>query len=274
MAHWTKSLSTKLTASFIILILVISGLTVFVTYGSTKEALKQSIREDLMSVSGVIATQVNTTTLQALKPGDEGNADYRSIVDSLVKMRSMNTHIINTYIISVDPDSSLRFLVDDAYALEPNDIGFIGDVYSTSDSPQIIAALKGPTASSEFYTDKWGTFMSGYAPIRDSSNNTIAILGVDMRADAVIQRQNYIGYTIFLIILLSVIIAAGVVLFFSRTIIRDIKKLNHGADRISHGETDVIIDVRRSDEIGELADSFSRMVASLKIMMGLGEEKK
>ena len=274
MAHWIHSLSTKLTVSFIILILVISGLTVFITYGSTKEALKQSIREDLMSVSGVIATQVNTSALQGLRPGDETGEDYGKIVHSLVKMRSMNDHIINTYVLAVDSNSTIHFLVDDAYASEPEDIGFIGDLYQTSDTNQIIAALNAPTASNEFYTDKWGTFMSGYAPIKNSENVTVAVLGVDMRADSVIERQNYIGYTIFFIILLSVIIAAGVVLFFSQTIIRDIKKLNAGADKISHGDTDVIIDVIRKDEIGELADSFSRMVASLKIMMGIGEEKK
>ena len=180
MPHWTNSLSTKLTASFIILILVISGLSVFFTYGSTKDALKQSIREDLMSVSGVIATQVNITSLQTLKPGDEGNPEYLSIVNSLVKMRSMNTHIINTYVIALDSNSTMRFLVDDAYLETPTDIGFIGDVYNSSDETQIIAALKEPTASNEFYTDKWGTFMSGYAPIRDSNNKTVAILGVDM----------------------------------------------------------------------------------------------
>ena len=57
-------------------------------------------------------------------------------------------------------------------------------------------------------------------------------------------------------------------LLFSQTIIRDINKLNRTATKISLGQMDVTVDVKRHDEIGELAESFSRMQASLKIMMG------
>ena len=58
-----------------------------------------------------------------------------------------------------------------------------------------------------------------------------------------------------------------IIIIFSLTIIRDIKKLNRVAAEISTGNTKVTVDVRRKDEIGELADSFDRMVASLKIMI-------
>jgi adenylate cyclase len=55
--------------------------------------------------------------------------------------------------------------------------------------------------------------------------------------------------------------------------IRDIRKLNDTAEKISMGDTGVMVDVKRNDEIGELADSFSRMVASLKIMMADDDNK-
>jgi HAMP domain-containing protein len=93
----------------------------------------------------------------------------------------------------------------------------------------------------------------------------------DMLATTVIDRKNFIGSTIYLIMALGILIAALIIGLFSVTIIRDINKLNHAAQKISTGETDVIINVRRKDEIGELADSFGRMVASLKIMMDVDE---
>ena len=49
--------------------------------------------------------------------------------------------------------------------------------------------------------------------------------------------------------------------------IRDLKKLNISAEEISKGNTNVTVEVNRKDEIGHLAESFSRMVASLKFMM-------
>jgi len=56
--------------------------------------------------------------------------------------------------------------------------------------------------------------------------------------------------------------------------IRDIKKLNKTANEISTGNTNITIDVKRKDEIGDLAESFGRMVASLKFMMADKEEDK
>lgn len=123
------------------------------------------------------------------------------------------------------------------------------------------------TASKEFYTDQWGTFLSGYAPVKDSTGKVVGVLGVDMDSSTVIDRQNFIGTLIYLIIGLSVLVAGAIVALFSRTMIREIKSLNDTAARISTGDTNVEVKVRRKDEIGELADSFNRMVASLKIMM-------
>ena len=62
-------------------------------------------------------------------------------------------------------------------------------------------------------------------------------------------------------------LAAVIVGLFALTIIKDINKLNRIASKISMGEMDVKMDVKRNDEIGDLAKSFGRMVASLKIMM-------
>ena len=65
----------------------------------------------------------------------------------------------------------------------------------------------------------------------------------------------------------GILLAGLFILIFSKTIIKDIHKLNHIANDISMGNMDVDMDVTRKDEIGELAESFGRMVASLKIMM-------
>ena len=124
-----------------------------------------------------------------------------------------------------------------------------------------------PAVDDDFYTDKWGTFLSAYAPIRDSSGTVVGLLGVDMKRDRVVARQEYIDNTIYFVMGAGILLAGLFILLFSKTIIRDVQHLNDVANRISTGDMDVDIDVSRKDEIGELADSFGRMVASLKIMM-------
>lgn len=87
-----------------------------------------------------------------------------------------------------------------------------------------------------------------------------------MLATTVVEREDFIGNTIYLIMGVGIHIAALIIGLFSVTILYDIKKLNQAVQRISTGETDVRIEVRWDDEIDELSDSFERMVTSLKIM--------
>lgn len=116
--------------------------------------------------------------------------------------------------------------------------------------------------------------MSGYAPIFDSRGSPVGAVGVDMSCSKVLDKQNFIGSTLHLIFFLAILITAIIIELFSKTIIRDIKKLNAAANEISNGSMDTKIEVQRADEIGELAESFSRMAASLKIMMMDDDKKK
>ena len=265
------SLQTKLTASFIILILLISGLTFFYTYGATKTALKEATQDELIQVAGIMATQINGDNVILLQPGEENTTRFIGIRDHLAAMRANSNEITNAYIMK-DSGNGIVFVVDDIYGTDSN-AARIGESYTTGENSTIAEAMKNPVASKDFYTDKWGTFMSGYAPVRNSAGETVAVLGVDMTADKVMAKQDFIGYTIYLIMGLSALIAGLIIFYFSRTMIRDIRKLNDTAEKISMGDMSAMVDVQRNDEIGELANSFSRMVTSLKIMMSDDDNK-
>ncbi|MFA6364272.1 HAMP domain-containing protein [Methanoregula sp.] len=265
-----NSILTKLTASFIILILLISGLTFIYTYGATKDALKESMRDELTQVAGVMATQIDGDSIVLLNKGDETTPAFLAQRDKLVNMRSTSSDITNAYIMKKS-GNDIVFVVDDEWGTE-SDAAHIGEVYNSDFSSTIQDGFSAPTATPGIYTDAWGTFLSGVAPIKDSKGNVVAVLGVDMKADKVIERQNFIGNTIYLIIAVSALIAGILIALFARSLIRDINSLNETANKISMGDTSVTVNVRRKDEIGELADSFSRMVASLKIMMDTDEK--
>jgi HAMP domain-containing protein len=50
----------------------------------------------------------------------------------------------------------------------------------------------------------------------------------------------------------------------ARTMVQPLKDLKDATDRLSRGDFAVSLDIRSKDEIGELADSFERMVAAVK----------
>jgi HAMP domain-containing protein len=263
-----NSLQTKLTISFIVLILVVSSLTYFFTFKETKKGLKEITQTELIALSSVIANElsgIHAEEMSSLKPGDESSEIFISLAARLNSIRNSHSDIKYIYTMKKDGDK-LFFMVDPDYGNADDPGAEIGEKYEDFNDEMLTAFAK-PSVDSEFTTDKWGTLLSGYAPIQDTKGKVVGIVGVDMTSDLVIAKQNFIGKTIYIIIAISILLAASFIFFFSKTIIKDIRKLNNIANDISMGNISVSMDVERKDEIGELAESFGRMVASLKIMM-------
>jgi adenylate cyclase len=267
MTRFFNSLKTKLTVSFILLILLISGMAYLYTFNQTKKALKEQMRCELISVASAAASAIDGDLHQRIMPGGEQGPEFQKVASLLSLIRKNNPKI--TYIYTMRKTAGgAAFVVDP----DPEEPAAIGQDYDEVND-EMLAGFEKPSADNEFVTDQWGTFLSGYAPIKDSLGNPVGLVGVDMSSREVIARQEFIGRTIYLIIGLAVLFAGMIILLFSATIIRDVNRLNSIANRISMGDMEVRMDVRRHDEIGDLAESFGRMVASLKIMMAEHHEK-
>ncbi len=264
------SLQTKLIASFIILILFVSAATFLYTYSETKNAMLASTREDMVNTIGMISmyfTPEEAQAIYSLEAGQENSTEYIELLNKMQAMRALSPNIVNIYAMRIDGEQ-VTFLADDA----EDTPAAIGDLYEAPE-PKLFEAVNAVTASDNIYTDEFGTFLSGYAPLTTINGETF-IIGADMDASTVLERENFIGNTIYLIIGASIAVAGLIVGYFSVTIIRDIKKLNKTAQEISQGNMNVTVNVNRKDEIGDLAESFSRMVASLKFMMSEQEQSE
>lgn len=269
MARLINSLETKLIFSFILLIVIIAGGVFFYTFSETKKALKESTRQELMSIASAVASQIDGDTFSKITVGGESSSNFVTIHNQLQKIRSDNSNIRYIYTMR-RIDNNIQFVVDADYGT--TDGAKIGEVYTES-APMLIEGFQHLSADTEFTTDEWGTVLSGYAPIKNSLGENVGLVGVDMDSTNVIRQQKFIGSTIYYIMGIAILLAAIIIGIFSLTIIRDIKKLNASAEAISKGSIDVVVDIKRKDEIGELADSFSRMIASLKFMMIEEKEK-
>lgn len=181
----TCSAATKLWVSALLIIILIGVLTTF-AYTGSNDALKDSVRQGMKSTAAVMATQINANDLSGIRPGDETSPQYLTVVRKLRTMRSLDDRIINAYILKVNPDQTATFLVDDLMIDDPQGSAKIGEISTSPDTVEIFTALSAPTASKEPYTTKYGSFMSAYAPIDDttegSTGNTYAVLAIDMSA--------------------------------------------------------------------------------------------
>jgi adenylate cyclase len=273
MRKMVHSLQTKLTVSFVLLILVVSSGTFFYTFGETKKALRDLVRTELTAVASMTAANLSgavADTMESLKPGDESGEAFVHLRDRLRALRASHPDFKYVYTMRKAGDG-VQFIVDADYGNIEDPGGAIGEAYE-SPTAALFRGFGAPSVEKDFYVDKWGTLLSGFAPLRNSRGEVVGIVGVDMSSNLVLQKERFLGNTIYGIIGLGILVAGFFIFLFSKTIIRDIKKLNRTANAISNGEMSAAMDVERKDEIGELAESFSRMVASLKIMMMTEEE--
>ena len=275
MTKLLHSLQTKLTVSFILLIVVVSSATFFYTIREAKKALREIVRTELTAVASLTAAELNgrdSDVLESLKPGDETTPGFIALRDKLRALRASHPDFKYVYTMrKVGPD--VQFIVDADNGNTTDPGGAIGEKYD-SPTAMLFKGFTEPIAEKDFSTDKWGSLLSGYSPLKNSKGDVIGLLGVDMSSNLVLQKQKFLGSTIYVIMGLGILMAGLFILLFSKTIIKDIKKLNRIATEISSGDMNVNMDVDRKDEIGELANSFGRMVASLKIMMSDEESQE
>ena len=269
------SLQTKLTASFVGLVLGVSALGFVCTVLQARQALLEVTQGKLLSMASMVAADlsgVDADVMAELEPGDEASVAFTRVRDRLRALRDIDPDIRYLYTMRQSGERVL-FLVDADYGAEDTSAA-IGKVYAY-DGPMdhLLRGFTRPTVEEEFGTDEWGTVLSAYAPIRGSNGTTVGLVGLDMASDAVVAKQDFLGVTVFLVVGGGILLAAALVLAFSKTIIRDIRRLTDTANAVSSGRVDIDVDVVRNDEIGELAESFDRMVVSLRLMTAMGSSE-
>ncbi len=141
-------------------------------------------RKNIHKISQIIAASINPAKIASLKGNldDLNNSNYHDIRNQLMRIQKVTKSIRWIYMMSKN-DSGFFFTVDNV----PLDIfGHVepGQAYYEQPPPELQTVLdSGGSAVVGPYIDEWGTFVSGFAAVKDSSANAVLmILGVDIDA--------------------------------------------------------------------------------------------
>lgn len=108
----------------------------------------------------------------------------------------------------------VAFVVDGDYGYA-DDAASIGEPYPEAE-PELFLGFAGPSADTTFTTDAWGTVLSGFARVRDSSGAVVGIVGVDMDRAVVLERLNAVHRTLYILWLLALVSVAIAVALVER----------------------------------------------------------
>jgi diguanylate cyclase (GGDEF)-like protein len=259
------TLYNKIRLSTTVVVMVISVLSTYAYCKYAEYALFTQIGEKLAYVAKGIAIQIDGTAHSSLlTPKDESTPAYKQIRKILQRAKAAYPDI--KYIYTIRPTSkpmTWEFVVDPEE--DPNIWMHIGEDYDVSEFPELRAGLYGESFDHKITHDKWGDWLSGYAPIRDHAGRPVGIVAVDMSV-AELNRQMatlrmvgiaFISFSVAFSLIIGTLLAKAIVLPIRKFIVR--------LNRAAKGDLETLVDDRRRDELGEVARTFNKMLAALKL---------
>jgi len=202
--HAESALWTRVFLSFTFFVVLISAFLTTALYQHFRTHLRQDMRDRLHDIVSVAALQIDAEAHNMLaKPEDENTETYLKLRANLQAVRNSVTGIRFIHTMRRGQNDEIVFVLD----AETNavDVAGLGKIYDDA-SPLLarsFANLNGTLVEEDFYTDKWGTWLTGYAPFYTEMGNRAGVVGVDIDA-----RNILAGERRFLLTSLPVLVAA------------------------------------------------------------------
>jgi len=246
------------------------------TYKEIKNLTRENSRREITGWAIAAANLVDTGEHEKIfSPADENSILYQRVREPLRKIIKDIDGLGSVYTLRKTGEKNIaKFVVDTVDSVDENGNGIIdpaedrahvGEEYDFSEYPGIEEAFSGKASSDQDIScDKWGCWLSGYAPLKDQGGNLVGIVGVDMDAGGVVTRENRAVGLLFIILLLmlgfSLIILALVLKFFSQPLSilkEDIGKFS--ADNLDYR----INNLETGDEFEMVAGKFNAMAGEI-----------
>jgi len=112
-----------------------------------------------------------------------------------------------------------------------------------------------------FVVNDW--YFTAYEPILDLRGAAIGSLYVGMLEKPFTSMRNSMNSILYLVLFITSLVGIAVSGFIGTLLARPIKELEKLARRVALGERDLQIEVRSTDEVGDLADAFNEMTHAL-----------
>lgn len=206
-----------------------AGLSIFLTAGLSQyiyhlraiDSFKAEVRENLIRTAHAAAALVEGDSHLQFQEGDEETPAYQTAILLLAKILESDPDIAYVYTCILHNDQ-VHFVLDptppgDSDGDGVDDKSYIMQPYEDA-SEELISALKTGKANAdkEPYEDAWGVFVSGYAPLYDSQDRLVGVVGIDLSAKNYAARLSSMKNGLFT----SLALAFGIALVIAWVVFR------------------------------------------------------
>lgn len=243
-------------------------LALFIIYGEASRLIFEEIRSKILSLIINSEQVIDPNELKQFiqSNGKTNTAEFKRLNDELLEIRDLNRrsdiYVEYVYLLKKYDDSNhYYFLMDVQSGVHEGKTRF-GELYPSR--IEIPPGLSAPFVTTHIYSDEWGTWLSGYAPIYDQAGNQVAILGIDVRTKEIyleLEKLLLYGLIAFAI---SIFVAVIFAYFLSKLVSSSLGMLCDTVKSIGKGDFSTRSSLDTRDEFNELSLAINNMAKGLE----------
>ena len=263
---WNPLAHASLYSQLVTILFLVFTVTVFTLTYQIEKNIESShielVKNELRSIAAVSAFSINGDFVDDLRePEQQKSEQYIAIKRIFAQLMEANKNINDIYIMRKGATSKdLVFLVD----ADPDPAEF-GELYDTEVAPEMLSGFERPSVDREFTTDKWGMTLSGYAPVKNSRGETVAIIGIDYDAHSIQVGIGQRKTQILLYSLVSMVIMLFISLILAKSIVARLNRVKRAVDIILEDEHHTHQLYKENDEVNLLASRVNKLIRKFTV---------
>lgn len=264
----TLRLSLRIGLSLAIVLMVLGTSTVlcgaFLVH--LQDTMRSNIHARLRDIAALASMSVDEGQhRQVLSRADEGKPPHVAVQSRLQEVLRKVPELRFAYTMKRTEDRVIRFWVD--AETDQKIATHVGDPISEL-TPTMHLAFDEPDkmyTEPNFYTDRWGTWLTGYAPVVNAQGKVECVVGVDIAATRIAAAERSAMTMLAPIAGLITTIVAFIGVLLSRRIIRPLAQLETDMLRVRELDLSPSTDIRsRIIEINRMRDTLDTMKSGLR----------
>lgn len=252
-----STLRAKLFLSHFAAILMVSGSVGTFFYFSARETVLNGLQARLSNSAALLGRSLDARGLDPIvSPAQTSDPRYLANLRKLRYLRAANPDIAYLYIMRRVGDT-VYFVVDSDATEEQAQPG---TVYPDA-MPTLLKGFERTSVDDRIYSDHWGAFLSGYAPLTNGIGRYL--VGIDMRADEVKRKFQRIDVAGLASLGFSIALALLFAHFLSRRLNQPVARLTEAIKAVDDGHAPAPVAVRADGEMRRLVDAYNDMAQHL-----------
>mgnify|MGYP001076421592 FL=1 len=224
-----------------------------VAYSNMGSFLQKKCKDDVMEIAVIAAENVDGAVFAKAMEGDEASL--------LTVKESLSSFLVGdsvTYVYTLMPKDAdyFQFVVD----TDPDDPGEYAEDYEAQEA--MFEAMQGRSSvTKDPFTDEWGTFYSGYAPIL-FDGKVLGIVAVDYEASSIQISLNSLIRNILFAVGAALLFAVAAALLVAVRMRRNFMKVNDKILEVASDDGDLtkVLNITSRDELEVIGNSLNRLL--------------